>query len=113
MQTEKKRNTPLYHQHQGNGTYYLATSLKRKTLIYSNLCYLTIILLSIANIIYYIISVYSSVCEVFAAKLKKGSGSAMHVFNSEAGLLCHDCMYVCIYMVVVHNRDRLCLLPKS
>ena len=47
-------STPLYHQHQGNGTYYLATSLKRKTLTYSNLCYVTIILQSIANIIYYI-----------------------------------------------------------
>ena len=51
-------STPLYHQHQGNGTYYIATSLKWKTLTYSNLCYVTIILQSIANIIYYIISVY-------------------------------------------------------
>ena len=48
-------STPLYHQHQGNGMYYLATSLKWT---YSNLCYVTIILQSIANIIYYIISVY-------------------------------------------------------
>ena len=30
-------STPLYHQHQGNGTYYLATSLKRKTLIFKSL----------------------------------------------------------------------------
>ena len=77
-------NTPLYHQHQGNGTYYLATSLKGKTLTYLNFCYVTIILQSIANIIYYIISVYILLFVKFSQqkKNKQKNKQTIHQVNN-------------------------------